>query len=274
MQERMILLNDRPQHYCETGAADAPVIVLLHGISSGARSWEPLAQHLPGFRLLAWDAPGYGNSAALTTDHPDAADYADRLNDWLDALNVDNILLVGHSLGALIASAFVARHGSRLAGVILADPARGYKNETADIREQVYRSRWPALVELGNTAFAAERAPRLLRPDPEAAALEQVRAGMRRLNLDGFKAANWLLAYDDLTDWWPVHTALPARVLCGDDDAITRPDSVQALSATLALPYRGIARAGHASYLDAPTAFARELIDFAGMAGLELEHLT
>ncbi|WP_169579649.1 alpha/beta fold hydrolase [Saccharospirillum impatiens] len=274
MQERMILLNDRPQHYCETGPEDAPVIVLLHGISSGAHSWEPLAPHLPGFRLLAWDAPGYGSSAALTTDHPDAANYADRLNDWLDALNINNVLLVGHSLGALIASAFVARHGRLVAGVILADPARGYKHETAEVRDQVYRSRWPALVELGNDAFATERAPRLLRPGPEASALERVQAGMSRLNLDGFKAANWLLANDDLTDWWPVHTALPARVLCGDDDAITRPDSVRALSATLALPYRGIARAGHASYLDAPAAFARELIDVAGIAGLEMEHLT
>lgn len=252
MQERMILLNGQPQHYCETGPADAPTIVLLHGISSGAPSWEPLAHNLPGFRLLAWDAPGYGKSAVLKTDHPTAADYADRLNEWLVALNVNKVMLVGHSLGALVASALVARHGARIASVILADPARGYKHQPEDERDQVYRSRWPALIELGTDAFAMERAPRLLRADPEPSALTRVQAGMRRLNIDGFKAASWLLANDDLTDWWPPGTNLPARILCGEQDTITTPEIVEALATELSLPYRCIARAGHASYLDAP----------------------
>lgn len=272
MLERMILLNGQCQHYCEAGPADAPIIVLLHGISSGALSWEPLAHHLPGYRLLAWDAPGYGKSDALKKDHPSAADYADRLNDWLVALDVDNVMLVGHSLGALITSAMVTRHNARLASVVLADPARGYKHQPENVRDEVYRSRWPALIELGADAFAIERAPRLLRSDPEPSALKRVQAGMRRLNIDGFKAASWLLANDDLADWWPPNTGLPARILCGDQDTITPPETVQALAAELSLPYRSIACAGHASYLDAPEAFARELIHLAGQTNFEMEH--
>ena len=61
-----------------------PSIVLLHGISSGAASWlHPallLAEH---HHVLAWDAPGYGESTPLSDTSPSAQAYAERLNELL-----------------------------------------------------------------------------------------------------------------------------------------------------------------------------------------------
>src|SRR5258708_7660691 len=71
--------------------ADAPMIVLLHGIGSGAASWLGVAMELGArARVLAWDAPGYGSSTPLAMATPSAADYAQRLHEVLVALKIDS----------------------------------------------------------------------------------------------------------------------------------------------------------------------------------------
>ncbi|RYP45888.1 hypothetical protein DL770_011387 [Monosporascus sp. CRB-9-2] len=65
-------------------------------------------------RVLAWDAPGYGSSTPLADVAPRAADYAGRLQAWLAALDVTPDAIVGHSLGALMASAATASRGRKI----------------------------------------------------------------------------------------------------------------------------------------------------------------
>lgn len=261
MTSSTLLLADGPQAYRDSGSG--PALVLLHGISSGAASWAPLAAHLAGYRLLAWDAPGYGDSQPLAAAEPTAADYAARLEAWLDALGVERCVLVGHSLGALMAAAFAARRPERLAGVILADPALGYRDADAAKRDEVYRSRWTRLAEQGHAAYAAARAPRLLRAGARDEDIARVRAGMQRLHVAGFAQASWMLANDALEGYLPEGPTVPATVLCGDEDAITTPEASRALAERLGLSYRAIPRAGHASYIDAPEAFAAAIEAFA-----------
>nr|WP_255762599.1 alpha/beta hydrolase [Halomonas alkalisoli] len=238
-------------------------MVLLHGISSSAGSWAKLAEELPGYRLLAWDAPGYGESQPLATEVPTAADYAVRLEAWLAALGIERCVLVGHSLGAMMAGAYVAAYPGRVAGLVLADPAQGYGDADEARRDEVYRSRWTQLEAQGPGAFARARAPRLLREVADPADIARVEAEMHKLNLPGFIQANWMLAHDRLARYLPAALAVPALVVCGDEDRITPPEDARALASRLAVPYRDIPRAGHASYIDAPEAFARALDDFA-----------
>ncbi len=90
---------------CGPEGASVPV-VLLHGIGSGAASWVRQLETLGrAHRVLAWDAPGYGDSTPVAARSPVAADYALRLRGWLDALGIARCVLVGHSLGALVAGA-------------------------------------------------------------------------------------------------------------------------------------------------------------------------
>src|SRR5205823_12453310 len=66
------------------------------------------------FRVVAWDAPGYGASTPLAIEHPDAGNYAAALDAWLGALGVDRCHLVGQSLGTLIAARFAAAQPGRV----------------------------------------------------------------------------------------------------------------------------------------------------------------
>jgi pimeloyl-ACP methyl ester carboxylesterase len=237
-------------------------IVLLHGIGSGAGSWANLADRLAGCgRLIAWDAPGYGSSDALPISRPSAADYAAALHDLLDALQLESYYLVGHSLGAMMAAAYAAGYPECVRGVLLADPAQGYAGAEPAERERIRQERVNRLADLGTEAYAQQRAGALLRSDPDHGALEAVRASMRRLRMDGFSQANWMLANDDIWRYLPAWCG-PLHVTCGEADSITPPADAASLAQRMSAPCTLLPRAGHASYLDAPQAFAQTIRDF------------
>lgn len=264
MDPKRLTLNGTLQCYREQSRLDtAPVLVLLHGISSGASSWTRLVKHLPDYRIVSWDAPGYGESQPLKEKAPTAVDYAKRLEEWLAALGIYRCVLVGHSLGAMVAGAYLANYPSRVAGVVLADPAQGYGDADEAKRDEIYRSRWTQLMEQGHGAYARARAPRLLREGADPVEIAQVSAEMQKLHVEGFAQAGWMLANDRLGRYLVATPQVPTLVVCGDEDRITPPEDAKTLASRLGVSYHDIPWAGHASYIDAPAAFAAVLDNFA-----------
>jgi len=113
--------------YRRAGEGRGAPLVLLHGIGSGSGSWVRQLEALSPVReVLAWDAPGYGQSTPLPMAQPQARDYAERLWQWLDALQVHApVCLVGHSLGALMVASAARLQPARVTRVVLLSPARG-----------------------------------------------------------------------------------------------------------------------------------------------------
>src|SRR6266536_2524383 len=88
-------------------AGNGPVLVLLHGILGSRRSWAELISLLEqDFTVIAPDLLGHGDSAKPRGDYSLGA-HAGRLRDLLDALEVERVTLVGHSLGGGVAMQFV-----------------------------------------------------------------------------------------------------------------------------------------------------------------------
>nr|WP_216821242.1 alpha/beta hydrolase [Marinobacterium profundum] len=259
---QMLQFKGRRLAYREAG--EGPVLLLLHGISSGSGSWVQQFESLSAqYRVIAWDAPGYGGSDALKTATPTALDYAEALLGLVEALDLQRPLLLGHSLGALQAAAFASLQGERLAGLVLADPAQGYGQADAQTQQDIFRKR-PAMLEaLGPEGLALERAPALLSPSASAEKVALVADGMQRLNMAGFSAASWLLAHDDI--WrYLLDYQRPLLVICGDEDSITPPQTAADLAADCnKASYVALPQAGHASYIDAPAAFAAAITDYA-----------
>src|SRR5215468_2297372 len=107
-------LGDR-WSYMEAGRADAPAIVLLHGVGANSMHWRfQFAGLADRFRLIAWNAPGYLLSDALVKDWPDCRDYADAFADFLAALALDRINLVGNSFGTRVAQCFAHHYPDRV----------------------------------------------------------------------------------------------------------------------------------------------------------------
>jgi pimeloyl-ACP methyl ester carboxylesterase len=92
--------------WLEAGPADAPVLVLVHGILQSAGGWRPLMEELaPHVRVLALDLPGHGASEAVRGDYS-LGGHATLLRDLLLLLGVGPVTVVGHSLGGGIAMQF------------------------------------------------------------------------------------------------------------------------------------------------------------------------
>ncbi|MEX3018263.1 alpha/beta fold hydrolase [Kluyvera sp. STS39-E] len=232
-------------------------LTLLHGISSGAASWHK-QMRLTGFRVLAWDMPGYGESPMLPVTHPDAGHYAEALAAMLDRAGVEQTVLVGHSLGALVACAFAAKYPHRVRHMVLADAAQGYGQSAVEQRAEVWRSRQQQMA-LGAEHLAQTRAAKLLRPSARESDVSTVAAGMRKLHAEGYLAAAWMLAHDDIHGWLGQYGGA-FEAWCGMQDAITQPERVQGLALRYGMPFIAIPQAGHASYLDNETFFNQQLL--------------
>ena len=97
------------------GEPDAPKVLALHGWLDNAASFVPLAEYLHGIDLVAIDQPGHGRSAHL----PPGTDYSfvgamNAVLDVADALGWERFALLGHSMGAGIASMLAAACPQRI----------------------------------------------------------------------------------------------------------------------------------------------------------------
>jgi pimeloyl-ACP methyl ester carboxylesterase len=94
-------------------------LLLLHGAASMAAAWAPLFAHLQGFRLLAVDLPGHGLSDPVRYRRGGVREHAHRLIDGiLDALGLDEVPVVGHSLGGMFGLWHAAAGSERVSKVI------------------------------------------------------------------------------------------------------------------------------------------------------------
>ncbi|HEY1231068.1 MAG TPA: alpha/beta hydrolase [Ramlibacter sp.] len=241
----------------ECGAGNTgPVFVCLHGIGSGAASWLEAALLLEGqgARVIAWDAPGYGESTPVLPAQPAAADYALRLQGLVDALDLERFVLVGHSLGAITAG-HAARAGSSLASrisrLVLISPAAGYGAAgKEEAKERVRSQRLGTLKQEGIPAMAARGDQRLLSANACELSRQWVRWNMGRLNEAGYAQAVELLCGADLLADLP--PAVPAHVACGSLDVVTTPEACEKVAQRCGLPLELVPGAGHASYVEQP----------------------
>ncbi len=103
--EKTITLIGAQAHYLAAGEEQGKALLLLHGLGTARLNWEPaiplLAEH---YHIIAPDMPGFGASAAVS--------HLQDLNRWLkallDTLNVQQAVVVGSSIGGLVARLFAA----------------------------------------------------------------------------------------------------------------------------------------------------------------------
>jgi pimeloyl-ACP methyl ester carboxylesterase len=239
----------------------------LHGIGSNSGSFAAMLEALPqAIDAIAWDAPGYGQSAPLSIAAPSPRHYADALAKFLDALKLSTVTLAGHSLGALFAGSFARHYPDRVSALTLLSPALGYGVAPGAPLPDGAQSRIDEIVELGPKAFARKRASRLV-GDPQArpeivAAVEQA---MGSVNPAGYiQAVRALGAGQLLADAAAIRA--PAIVVVGTRDQITPPKNAHSLYAALAnaVGIHEVPGAGHALPQEEPAAVAAILAQMVG----------
>jgi len=107
--------------YLEHGNGDN-VVVFVHGNFASAIWFKEMFKIFPdNFKAYALDLPNFGFS-----DHIDTVDiktYSDSLQEFVMALNINNFILLGHSLGGAVVMKYAIDHTENLSKLILVDPA-------------------------------------------------------------------------------------------------------------------------------------------------------
>ncbi|WP_317172202.1 alpha/beta hydrolase [Hymenobacter sp. BRD67] len=134
-------------HYCDYGQGDP--IVLIHGWPLSAASWEYQLAELPlhGKRVIAYDRRGFGHSSKPWEGYTYDT-LADDLKAVLDELNLQNVTLVGFSMGGGEVARYMSRHhGARVKNVIFVSAVTPYLLKTEDNPEGVDKSVFDGMME-------------------------------------------------------------------------------------------------------------------------------
>lgn len=100
-------------------------VILLHGAGSNHLTWPAAIRRMSGFKVLALDLPGHGNSKGI--GFHSIKSYSNAILDFLAALGYNRAFFIGHSMGAAIALQMALDHPENTAGLGLIAAAASFQ---------------------------------------------------------------------------------------------------------------------------------------------------
>jgi len=127
-------------HYVDWGNAEAPALVLVHGGRDHARSWDWVAAELRDrWHVIAPDLRGHGDSAWALGGHYTIQEFTLDLAQLVDTLDVDRVVLCGHSLGGSVVLSYASVFPEKVAKVISVE---GLGPPPAIFEERLQQPQW------------------------------------------------------------------------------------------------------------------------------------
>jgi pimeloyl-ACP methyl ester carboxylesterase len=252
--------------YMESGRAEAPPVVLLHGVGANSMHWRfQLAGLSDRYRVIAWNAPGYMLSDAFTKDFPNCKDFADAFNDFLTALKLDRINLVANSFGSRVAQCFAIHYPGRVIKLAMIGTGIGPRGMTDQDKQKIIATR-EAQIAKGAYTFGARVAALLgSKAPPETAAL--VQHTLRATNPRGFMHGVKLGLSDGYSpEEAGPKLAFPVLMISGSEDKVN-PIAAHAAILVKSLPQGRLEILegyGHLPEVETPETMNRILKDFFG----------
>jgi pimeloyl-ACP methyl ester carboxylesterase len=250
---RRLRIGDRLLRLRDEGDGPKTPVCLLHGAGSSSVVWMDAVKRIaPHRRVFAPDLPGHGQSDRW---HPppevSVAMYRDAVGTVCASLKIPKCVLVGHSMGALIALHVAATWPERVAGLVLvgggaklAVGARVYERIQSDFAKF---PEWMAKVAWS---------PSTPRERVERWAGISLTADQEITDAD-FRAVERFDGRESLA-----RIATPTLIVCGADDLLTPPKLSEQLLAIAGSRLAVIPEAGHQVMLEQPDRFHSELDPF------------
>jgi len=232
-----------------------PTVLLVHGIGSSRAFWDPIVPLLRGHHCVAVDVPGFGDAPPIHAPLTVA-----RLAAAIDDDQLGPVVIVGHSLGGMIAQEHALRSPERVRGVVLCNTIPGVTEGA--------RAFNPVLATLAETegadAVAEALLPAMLGPKPlentdraRERFLDDMRASAPASLAAAFRAVLTFDARDRLPS-----LDVPALVIAGQHEG--NDEDQQELADLLGARCVFLPGTSHLAPVESPTAFAAQVVPFLG----------
>jgi pimeloyl-ACP methyl ester carboxylesterase len=252
----------------QDGPATAPTIVLLHGFAGSLHWWDNLVPLLSSrFHVVRFDLLGHGGSSkpdgGYSMEHQ-----AQLIDEALHRIGIRRALIVGHSMGGLVATALATRDHALAAGVALVDSP-----PTAGAGKLPFTARIAFVPVLGqalrSTLITNSMVQQALKSAfaPGYPVPHQFVSDFWRMTFTSYDASHSedtaYLKQRPLASRLTV-LGLPVLAIYGDQDRIVSPTAMREDYATVpGVQVRAIAHAGHSPMVEKPFATASLLLPFA-----------
>jgi 3-oxoadipate enol-lactonase len=250
-----------------TANPQSPAVVFLHGIGGSARIWEPQVDSFAtaGLRPVALDLPGYG--ARPPVDRMDFDTLAADVEGEIARLDLDRPVLVGHSMGGMVAQTVLRRKPRAYRAAVLSGTSPAFGDPTGEFQKKFVADRLGPL-DAGRTM--AELAPAMVDaisgPAPDRAgrklAIDTIAATSER----SYRAAvHCLVGFDERANL--AHIAIPLLCLAGEHDRLAPAAMMERMAARIPdARYVCLKGVGHLPNVEAPQAFDAAIFDFLSAA--------
>ena len=248
--------------YEAAGNPSLPPLLFLHGIGGAARAWRGQLDFFKHrYRTIAWDMPGYGGSAPLPT--VSIAALAEALQDFLQQVSATKPILVGHSIGGMIAQQLLAKHPHVASAIVLAQTSPAFGKPDGDWQKAFIEARLGPL-DRGETlaAMAPSLVRELVGDDPDIGGMELARDCMASVPEATYRATMLsMLGFDQRSALKDI--VVPTLLLSGAKDKNAPAPMMAKMAAYIpSARYVELEGVGHLANLERPGAFNAALDTF------------
>jgi len=274
----------------------ATTVLMLHGIGGGHLAFAPQVETLGevGYRAVAWDMPGYGHSAPIEPyTFKGLAEACIRLIDALVGERDDpaqgrpkpdqpprgaatraaaerggSVVLVGHSMGGMVAQEVIARRPDRISKLVLCgtSAAFGKRNDGRDAeawaRQFIGQRTAPLDAGQSMADMALRLVPQMVGPGSLPEGVRLAEQCMARVPAATYRRAlECLVTFDRQAAL--AHIGVPTLLIGGEFDRVAAPSVMKRMAQQIPnARYVEMAGIGHLMNLEAPDEFDRILLDF------------
>ena len=247
-------------HFTDSGKK-GDVIMLIHGFPVHQQMWDDFAARLStSFRVITIDLPGFGGSAPLPSSSFTIDDVANHILAWMATQKLENITVVGHSLGGYVALAMVNIKPDIFNGLVLFHSTAYADN---DEKKQSRNKVLDFIAKNGVLAFTAGFVSPLY-ADPNHPSIEKVKT--LAMQASQLAVTGYTAAMRDRPDRTHVLKEFPRPVLfiAGEKDSVITPDSISKQAPLNAqAEVRVIRGVGHMGMLENPVETLEAVKQFA-----------
>jgi 3-oxoadipate enol-lactonase len=243
------LINSIVLHYKREGKANGIPIVFINSLGTDLRIWDAIiSSFAASYSIVRYDKRGHGLSDSPPPSYS-IRDHSSDLTGLLDHLHIEKAIIVGISVGGMIALDFAYRHPARVKALILCDTAVKIGTENM-WNERIQTLHQRGMEYLADTILAHWFTTSFRQQN--STAYRGYRNMFMRTPLEGYVGTCKAIRDADLTaQTQTIQTK--ALVLCGTEDASTPPDLVQGTANMLShRHFQLIEGAGHLPCIEQP----------------------